>query len=418
MVRTTRSGAEPVSTAARLVLGGQGVNAVGIGLVLPFLLVYLHQVRGISLPTTGVLLAIPGLVGFVAGPLGGVAADRFGFRRVLVAGLAVTAVASLLLPLVHSPAAAAPVLVALGLGQASFFPAQVGLLGRLAAGPTLHRLYALEFVLLNAGIGVGGLLGGLVVSVQRPGTFTVVYLADGLTSLAYAALLAGIAMPGRGGRSGGAAASYQQVLREPLFWRLFALSLVLAVVGYTEVEGGLPAFTTVTLALPARSIAAALVANTAVIVGGQLLVQRRIAGWRRTRALVATAVVWAAAWLLLGAAALIGPHPARWAVVLAFGLVFGIGETFLAPTVSSLISSIAPEHLRGRYFAMTALTFSLGSTIAPPLATALIGRHVAGIWIGLLVAGCGVIVLAARGLERQLTPEQNGAVAERGRVAV
>jgi MFS family permease len=83
----------------------------------------------------------------------------------------------------------------------------------------------------------------------------------------------------------------------------------------------------------------------------------------------------------------------------------------MAPTVSSIISAVAPEHLRGRYLASTALTFSLGTTVAPPLATALIGRHLAGVWVGILVVGCGVVVLAARGLERRLTPAQNRASA-------
>jgi MFS family permease len=400
-----------VGRAARVVLAGQGVNAFGIGLVLPFLLVYLHQVRGIPLQTTGLLLAIPGLVGFSLGPLAGTASDRLGAKRVLVGGSAVSGLSSLLLPLVHGPAAAVPVLLLVGIGFAVFFTSQTGLLALLAGGPVLDRLYALDFVLLNAGIGVGGLVAGAVVSVRHPGTFVIVYLVDGLTSLAYAALVSRVRVPRRAPRSERRAGSYHEVVQETLFRRLFAVALLLALVGYAQVDGGLPALVTVTLALPPRSIAAALVANTAVIVVGQLLVQRRIARWRRTRALMATAGIWAVAWTGLGLAAAIGPHVARWVVVIGFGCVFGLGETFMAPTVSSMISAVAPEHLRGRYLASSALTFSLGTTLAPPLATALIGRHLAGLWVGILVAGCGLVVLAARGLERRLTPVQNGTAA-------
>jgi MFS family permease len=68
--------------AARLLVAGNAVSALGNGLMLPLTLIYLHQVRGIALPVVGVLLTLSGAVGLIAAPLVGVLLDRLGARRV------------------------------------------------------------------------------------------------------------------------------------------------------------------------------------------------------------------------------------------------------------------------------------------------------------------------------------------------
>ena len=40
---------------------------------------------------------------------------------------------------------------------------------------------------MNLGVGLGGLTGGLIASVDSPTSFTVLFVLDGLTFLAYAA---------------------------------------------------------------------------------------------------------------------------------------------------------------------------------------------------------------------------------------
>jgi MFS family permease len=403
-------GQQQLSPQARVVLAGSLVNALGTGLVLPFLLIYLHTVRGIPLARTGLLLALPGLVGFLAGPIGGWLSDRLGAQQVLVAGQLVSAVASVLIALVHSAGWAVPVLLLYGIGNATFFPSQSGLFAQVAEGPVLQRMFATNFVLLNAGIGVGGLVAGALANVHRPGSFQLVYVINGVTFAVYALAVSSIRIRGPVVHEDARAGSYREVLRHPLFWRLFGLSVLLAVIGYAQIDSGLPAFATVTLGLPPRAVAVALVVNTVVIVLGQFLVLRRIEHVRRTRSLLVVAAVWAASWLLLGGTALVGPHPLRWVLVCAFAGLFGLGETFMAPTAGPLTNAVAPPHLRGRFFAASSLAFSFAFTIAPPVATGLIGRHVGAVWFGLLVAGCsGLAALAVR-LERRLTPEQNGAL--------
>src|SRR3954452_5550166 len=70
---------------------------IGTGLVLPFHVVYLHEVRDFDLGHVGLLLGLPPLVGFlIVGP-GGSAIDRFGARRILIGALVLQVVSNTLL---------------------------------------------------------------------------------------------------------------------------------------------------------------------------------------------------------------------------------------------------------------------------------------------------------------------------------
>ena len=69
-----------------LQLGGL-MNAFGNGLVVPFLLIYLHNERGIGLGVAGLILATNAAVSLIAGPIGGVLVDRVGGKAMLTAAL-------------------------------------------------------------------------------------------------------------------------------------------------------------------------------------------------------------------------------------------------------------------------------------------------------------------------------------------
>ena len=103
---------------AWLVLGGDALSAAGSGLTLPFLLVYLHQVRGIGYGLAG--LAVSTLAfGSVFGNLfSGALTDRFGARHALMGGLAAAAAGPLAMAYARSAweAFAAAALIGFGAG--------------------------------------------------------------------------------------------------------------------------------------------------------------------------------------------------------------------------------------------------------------------------------------------------------------
>ena len=69
---------------------GNVVNFFGFGLVLPFELIYLHDRRGFALPTSGLIVSTIMAVNVVCAAPAGALADRFGGKRLLFFGAAVS----------------------------------------------------------------------------------------------------------------------------------------------------------------------------------------------------------------------------------------------------------------------------------------------------------------------------------------
>ncbi|MBW3593211.1 MAG: MFS transporter, partial [Actinobacteria bacterium] len=109
------------------------VNAFGNGVTFPFLVIYLHNVRGFSLTTAGLVLAAGSAIGLVAGPVAGPLVDRIGGRATLAASLVLMAIGYAAFPLVREPWHAFAASVVAGVGNGGFWPSQSTLLAGLAA---------------------------------------------------------------------------------------------------------------------------------------------------------------------------------------------------------------------------------------------------------------------------------------------
>ena len=401
---------DPLSREVRRLVVGNTLSALGTGFTLPFLLIYLTDVRGFGVTTAGYAIATLGAVGLVSVPLVGTLSDRIGPWRVLVAALLFQALGTAGLALVTEPWHAFLTIALLSVGGAAGWPAQAALIAALVPSARRGRVYAVQFALLNLGIGIGGAVSGLLVDVSRVGTFQVIYVVDAFSFVAYAALLATIRHVDRPPPhdDDDPDAGYRDVIADRVFLRVCGVTLLLAVAGYGQVHAGFPAFVNDVAGVSTRAIGFAFAANTAVIVAAQLFVERRLQGRRRTRALAGVALVWAVSWLVIGSAALLDGALAPAAVIVGLGL-FGLGETLWAPTGTTLVNDIAPPRLRGRYNAASALSWQFSSIAGPVLAGALLGARLPLVFIlglaGLLTAVAG---LAIR-LERHLSPGQNGA---------
>src|SRR5215208_2544508 len=80
VVPRVRSLVPALPRAAWVVLAGDAVSALGSGLTLPFLLVYLHQARGLDLGPASLAVATVAIAGLAGNPFGGALSDRVGAR--------------------------------------------------------------------------------------------------------------------------------------------------------------------------------------------------------------------------------------------------------------------------------------------------------------------------------------------------
>jgi MFS family permease len=406
-----------VPPQARRILLGNSLSAIGSGLTMPLLIVYLGEIRGLGLTIGGLVVAYMAVVSLVVFPVVGWASDRQGPKPVLMAGLLVEAVGVALLGAVASVPSAFLVGTIVALGSAMAWPAQSALLGRVTTQENRQRVFGIQFMLLNLGLGVGGIVSALVVSETDPQTFVWLYLADATAYLAYFAVL--LTLPGvgvgriaeapleAGGGSDPRRAGMREVLADRILRRVLVLAVVLLMSGYGALEVGIPVFITVINGFDVSWVGVSFAVNTFTIVAAQLLVLRLIKGRSRSYLMLAVALTWAMSWILMGSSLLAGPTVALAFVLVASG-VFALGETLWAPVAPSLVNDLAPEHLRGRYNSSMSLVWSLSSIIGPGIAGLMLGAGLEVAWILVLVAGCTAAAVMALGLRRVLSAQLDG----------
>ena len=222
-----------------LLEAGFFINAFGTGVAYPFLVIYLHNVRGFSLATAGLVIAVSGLAGLVSGPLFGRLVDRVGARVTLATALVLGACAFALFPFVHEPWSAFLVGCLVGLSSGSFWPSQSTLLAGLAPPARRHAAYAVQRGMFNLGLGLGGMTGGLIASTADPATFTVLFVVDAAATLAFCALIPLIPDPGfhrRARDEAGPRGGYRDVIRNRPFMGLIGLNVAFVAAGYTQLE--------------------------------------------------------------------------------------------------------------------------------------------------------------------------------------
>jgi MFS family permease len=386
-----------------LQLGGV-MNSFGNGLVLPFLVIYLHDVRGFGLGVSGLVVAVSATAQLTAGLVAGPLVDRLGPRRVLGAGLVLQGVGFGLFPLVRSPWQAFVLIAVEGAGSAGFWPSQSTLIARLTPPPRRHAAYAQQRMTMNLGIGLGGLAGGLIASVAHPSSFTLLFLIDAVTFLAYVGVLAFVHDPGVAEEERSETpASYRAVLRDRLFVRLWALNFLFVAAGYS-LFNLVPPFARDHAHLSEKQIGVVFFVNTGLIVLVQLPISRMIEGHRRLRALALMPLLWIVSWVLVDAGGYWLTGTAAFLVITVALGIFGVGECFHGPAHQALVAEIAPDHLRGHYFAVHSLSWGLAGTIGPAVGGFLLASAPFALWPAAAVV-CLIAALASLRTE-PMVPER------------
>jgi MFS family permease len=425
---TLRSFWGSLPTPGRWLLSTTAVSTLGRGMTLPFTIIYVHEVRGIPLDVAGLLMSLIGVIALVVTAPVGALIDRLGSRIVLIWGN----VAQLLGAVVMAFATTVPAFVVaftlLGVSFGVGWPGFNALTSSIVSGPVRTQFFGINFALVNLGIGIGGIISGFLTDVDRPLTFTAIFLADAACILVPITLLlvplrhtggppahrAPIEPQDTGAAAASEGSSYLTILRNPAVVWITALTFLSSFVGYGQMEAGFPAFAREVSEVSTRTIGFAFAANTAVIVGLQFLVLRVIDGHRRTRVFLGLVAMWATAWLVLGATGLVAGTMAAAAGVIVFHIFFGLGETMLQPTVPAIVNDLANDRDRGRFNAVSSGAFQGGAITAPIVAGLLLERELAGVFIALIISCLGGVALLALALERRITPEVNGVTPRRG----
>lgn len=392
------------------------INALGNGLTLTLFVVYLTQVRHIPVARATLLLSWMAVVGMAAAPVVGTLTDKFGPRRVLMVCSVGMAAAVFSYGRILTLRDAVIACTAVAVAGSGLWGPNTTMLAACAPAHLRQRAFGLSFMLLNLGIGVGGLVGTTIVDTARPESFELLYRLDALSFTGI--LLIQLTLKGYGGPSpkspqaGDDRRGWAEVLRDRTLLRYLASALLLMVCGYGSIDVGLSYFATTEIGLPVNRLGVVLFVNTAAIVIAQLSVLRRIEGRSRTRLLAAVGLLWALSWVVNGLAVIPGTTGAL--VLLCLGQVFfALGETVWAPVAPAIVNDLAADDLRGRYNAAQSLLWTLAGTLSPMLAGVFLQRGAGLPWVGSLVIGCLLATVLFLGLRRRVSAHVDGRTASR-----
>jgi MFS family permease len=339
-------------------------NMFGNGVIGPFLIIYLHNVRGISLGLAGLIVASSSAAALCSGFVGGALSDRLGARAVLSAALVVMAAAFALFPLIRTPWHAFALSVLVGAGSGSFWPSQSTLLSSLTPKERRHAAFAQQRMTMNLGIALGGLVAGAIARTDHPGTFTFLFLLNTVTFLVFVAVLRLLPSvhhrqehdePGR----------YADVLRNGTFIAYIFVNFIFIGAGIAVMSELLPPFAKNTAHVSEPAIGVLWFVSAAVIALAQLPVVNLVEGRRRMRGLALMGVVWAGtfAGVLAGGAWLTGTQAAI--VFGASAAVFAFGQCLHGAIYAPLVVDLAEPRLLGRYMAFSSSSWQIGWLVGP-----------------------------------------------------
>ncbi len=379
-------------------LFGISLSAVGNGLVLPYLFIYFHSIRGISSALAGIIIGYGALASLAISPLVGNMIDHWGPKPVLMFSLVVSGIGYASLSRVHSAASALVVITICSWGQSGMWPAQGAINTELTPDHLRERVYGSQFAVMNLGLGVGGLISSSVISLHNARTFEHLYWGDGASYIVY--LFVVLTLKGAGHRNKEERAEnkkleggWKDVIADRTFVKIWFVALFAILFGYSQLEVGFAAFSTTVAKLPPSHIAWAYAANTMIIAIFQLWVIRKIEHMHRGKAMAVAASFWALAWLTLSFAGLF-TNIALIMVILC-QVIFSFGEMFWSPSLPSIVNQLAPDHLRGRYNAAAGNAWQFALIMGPAMAGTLLGAHLHWLWIKILIVGLGLVATFA-----------------------
>ncbi|MER6995151.1 MFS transporter [Streptomyces sp. NPDC000410] len=401
-----------MGAAMRRIQAGNVLSAFGLGFTVPYLYVYVAQVRDLGAGTAGAVLGVFAMAALVVLPFSGRAIDRRGPLPVLVVSALLASVGALGMGLSAGVQTVVASAALLGAGTAVMQPALATMIVWCSRPSARTRAFAMQFFLQNLGLGIGGLIGGQIVDASRPSSFTLLFAIESAMFVVLAGIAATVRMPGAPALQGARPAAetgggMRALLGHRAMVQLCVLGFVLFFACYGQFESGLAAYGSEAAGIDPSTLGIALAANTGAIVVAQFVVLKFVERRRRTRVIAAVGLIWAVAWLLAGYAGLgHGSQEMATAAFVSTYALFGIGEAMLSPTVAPLVADLAPEARVGQYNSAFALVKQLALAVGPavggPMGAALHGPYI----VTFVLFSLGITALALR-LGKHLAPVQD-----------
>lgn len=344
-----------------LLFVGSFVTRSGASMIWPFVTVILRERLDIPLTTAALLLTVQAVTGLLSTLVVSSIMDKFGRKIPVLLGLAGAAASLFAMATADTLQQWVMLMAASGAVMPVFNNGVNTMIADIVSAERRSAAYALIRMIGNAGIAIGPVIGGIVVTLL---SFEAVYFAVSgihalLTLFVFLAIRETIpaAATDTQARSAIQRAGYGAILRDGLFMGMFVMYM-LVMLGNTQVFVLLPVYAKEVFGLVESEYSLLLSINAAMVVLLQYAVTRLCDRYRPLHVMGWSALIYA---IGLGSVALGHDLP-------TFSLsmiIVTLGELMLMPTALTFIANIAPIDMRARYLGILGLSWPLGAGIGP-----------------------------------------------------
>jgi MFS family permease len=348
------------------------VDTIGSTLLFPFFALFITQKFSVGMTQAGVLLGLSSLFGLIGSVLGGALTDRFGRRRMILVGLACSALSSLSLGFADEIKILYVLVIIVGLLSRIANPAYDAMLADILTKPKQQEGFGITRVTFNIAWIFGTALGGLIAT----RSFLALFLIDALLSTLLAVLLYFYLPESQPQRPAlelnrepfvKTIAGYRLVLRDAAYM-MFSLAGMISLFVYQQQYGSLAVYLRDVHHISSQSYGVLLAVAGLEVVLFQIWISRTIRKYPPFLMMGFGTLFFVAGFTLLGFVQGI-------LLFLLCILLITIGEMITFPTNRVIVAGFAPAELRGRYMAIFDLGWALPATFGPAAAGLILDNY-------------------------------------------
>jgi MFS family permease len=342
-----------------LMMGLDTFVTMGFSIALPFLALYLHNVRLVPMSLVGTIFFAGGLCAAITNIIGGMLSDRFGRRRLLliVSGASIFAYTALALLTGMSASiwSIALVYVAARGTIGTIQPTIAAIVADLSPKGRLTESYALVRVGGNVGFALGPAIGGYMMTFLSYGWLLSI---SAITCLVITVLIYFFLRESFVRSKERVDFRSTLVVAKDRHFLIFIIFGILLVLSMAHLGSTLSVFTVDRLGFSTAQYGLLLTTNGIMVVLCQYPVTYGVNKLTKANGLILGSLLYVCGYLTLGWVASF-----NWAILTI--VIITAGEVTFSPIASSVVAESAPPDKRGRYMGFFALSQTLGFSLSP-----------------------------------------------------
>ena len=337
------------------------IDRLGGFMLYPFFALYLTQKYDIGMATVGLLFAIFSISGFVGSALGGALTDRVGRKGVIFGSLILSSLSALGMGFAPTLGVFIAVTVIVGTLSSIGGPAHEAVVADLLPEKKRAEGYGIIRVIFNLAVIIAPPIAGLLIA----NSYLTLFIVDAAISLIAAAIVI-LALPETKPQAHPDAvpetmkqtfAGYGKVFRNTPFVLFIGVTILMTLV-YMNMNSTLGVFLRDYRGLPEIGYGALLSINAIIVVALQFWLTRKLEKFKPLVMMAVGTFFYAIGFAMYG-------FISGMALFITAMVIITIGEMVVAPFQQALVASFAPEDMRGRYMAVSGLTWGIAFMIGP-----------------------------------------------------